>query len=166
MYQGRKVCHVKDSCRCDLWPRPSDLDPKLHNNSLPLCIFETNEDFWLIFSGRMYQGIKVCHMKESCQCDLWPWLCDLETEIPFRSGSPKRMKIFGWYLVGGCIGCANSVLCTVYLSFSSSAYLLPSCCAVRSLSPILLILLHYVEDIFYYLKDKPWFTNVPMKNLT
>jgi hypothetical protein len=42
-----------------------DLDPKLHNNSLPLCIFETNEDFSWIFGGRMYQGTNVCHMKHS-----------------------------------------------------------------------------------------------------
>jgi hypothetical protein len=28
---GRVVCRVKDSCQCDL-------DPKLHHNSLPVCI--------------------------------------------------------------------------------------------------------------------------------
>jgi hypothetical protein len=79
------------------------LCPKLRNNSLPLCIFETNEDFWLISGGIMYQGTKVCRAKELCRCDHWPWPCDLETEIPFCSVSPKRMKIFGWYLVWGCI---------------------------------------------------------------
>jgi hypothetical protein len=72
-----------------------DLDPKLHNSSLPLCIFETNEDFWLIFIGRMYQGTKLCHAKVSG--DLWPWPCELETEIPFRSVSPKRMSYITYY---------------------------------------------------------------------
>jgi hypothetical protein len=57
----------------------------------------------LIFGGRIYQVTKVCRVKESCRCDLWPWPCDLETEIPLRSVSPKRMKIFDWYLVWGCI---------------------------------------------------------------
>jgi hypothetical protein len=36
-----------------------DLDPKLHDNSFLLCIFKTNEDFWLIFSGGMYQWAKM-----------------------------------------------------------------------------------------------------------
>jgi hypothetical protein len=85
MYQGTKVCRAKDSCRCNLWP------------------WQTNEDFSLIFGGKMYRGIKVCHVEESCRCDIWPWPCDLETGIPFRSVSPNRMKIFGWYLVWGCI---------------------------------------------------------------
>jgi hypothetical protein len=71
-----------------------DLDPKLHNNSLPLCIFETNEDFWLIFGGRMYPGTKVCRAKEYCRCDLWPWPCDLETEIPFCSVVVYEWRFF------------------------------------------------------------------------
>jgi hypothetical protein len=61
-----------------------DLDPKLHNNSLLLCacIFETNENVWLIFGGRMYQGTKVCHAKNCVGATF-----DLETEIPFCSVS-------------------------------------------------------------------------------
>jgi hypothetical protein len=49
-----------------------DLDPKLHNNSIPFCIFDTNEDFWLIFGVRMYHGTKVCRAKDLCGCDLGP----------------------------------------------------------------------------------------------
>jgi hypothetical protein len=39
---------------------------------------------------------------------------DFETEICFRSVSPKRMKIFGWYLVWGCIRgqrCVRQKIC-------------------------------------------------------
>jgi hypothetical protein len=104
MYQGTKVCRMKESCRCNLWPGPCDLETL------------TTEDFWLIFGGRMYQGTTVCRVKESCWCELWPWLCDLETEIPFRSVSPKRMRIFifDWYMVWGCIGgqrCVGQKIC-------------------------------------------------------
>jgi hypothetical protein len=84
-----------DLSRSALWTWP-----KLHNNYLPLCIFETNEDFWLIFGGSMNQGTKVGRSKESCRCDLWP--CDLETEIPFCSVSPKWMKISDWYSAKWC----------------------------------------------------------------
>jgi hypothetical protein len=60
----------------------------------------------------MYQGTKVCRAKELCRCAPWP--CDLEIKIPFRSVSPKRMKIFGWYLVWGCIRgqrCVRQKIC-------------------------------------------------------
>jgi hypothetical protein len=52
-----------------LWP--------WNRNSLPPCISETNEDFWLIFGGRVYQGTMVCRANVSCRCNLltltlWP----------------------------------------------------------------------------------------------
>jgi hypothetical protein len=91
-------CVTKDLCRCDLWPWPSDLDAKLHNNSLPLCIFETNEDFWLIFGGRMYRGDKGVSREKFVS--MWP--LTLKPKFP-SAFYPKRIKIFYWYLVGRCI---------------------------------------------------------------
>jgi hypothetical protein len=76
----------------------SDLDPKLHNNSLQLYIFETNEGFWLIFGGRMYQGTMVCRAKDSCWCDLGPWSCDLQTKLPsaaYLLNESSRFLAFG-----------------------------------------------------------------------
>jgi hypothetical protein len=134
MYQGTKVCNVKDSHRCDLWPRPCDLETEIPIRPVSP---KWDEIFGLIFGGRMYQGTKVCRMKNWYRCDLWPWPCDRETEIPFRSVFPKQMNILGWYLVGGCIGgqrCVPRKICidvifdldpvTVKPKFPSALYLL------------------------------------------
>jgi hypothetical protein len=81
-----------------------DLDPVALKPRFPSALYLLkNEVFWLIFGVRMYQGTKVCLVKELCRCDLWPWPCDLQTEIIFCSVSPKRMKILGWYFVWRCI---------------------------------------------------------------
>jgi hypothetical protein len=98
------------------------------------------EDFWLICGGKIYQGTKVCRVKELCRYDLWPWPCDLQTEIPFRSVSPKRMTIFGWYLVWGCIRrqrCVTQKI-SVYATFDLDPVTLTPNCIIfpfRSIIP-------------------------------
>jgi hypothetical protein len=95
--RGAKRCVTRNICvdaTFDL--DPVTLKPKFHSTPYYLL----NEWRFLVdIGGRLYQGTKVCRAKDSCRCDLWPWSWDLETEITFCSISPKRMKIFGWYLV-------------------------------------------------------------------
>jgi hypothetical protein len=104
MYQGTKVSRANYLCRCDLWPWPRDLNPKLQHNSLPLCISKTKWRFLVDIWWEDVSGDKG--VSREWFVSMWPLDLDpvtFETEIPFRSVSPKRMKIFGWYLVGGCI---------------------------------------------------------------
>jgi hypothetical protein len=98
------------------------------------------QDFFMKFAWVMYQGTKVCRAKELCRCDLWPWPCDLETKIPFRSVSPKRMKIFGWYLVWGCIRiqrCVRQNICVDVTFDLDPVTMTPNCIIIhfRSIIP-------------------------------
>jgi hypothetical protein len=89
------------------------------------------DDFGLIFGGRVYQVRKVCRAKDLWRCNLWPWPCDLETEIPFRSVSPKQMKIFSWYLVRGCIRGQRCVAWKIRADVTQNCIIIP----FRSVSP-------------------------------
>jgi hypothetical protein len=80
-----------------------DLDPVTLEPKFCSALHLLNE-WWFLGGGCIKEQRCVVWKEYLCRCDLWPWPCDFETEIPFRSVSPRRMKIFGWYLVGGCIG--------------------------------------------------------------
>jgi hypothetical protein len=100
----------------------------------------------------MYQETKVCRAKELCRCPLWPWLCDLDTEIPFCSVSPKRMKIFGWYLVWGCIRgqrCVRQKIC-VYVTFDLDPVTMTPNCIIfpfRSIIPKRLKIFAHLDQL-------------------
>jgi hypothetical protein len=72
----------------------------------------------------MCQGTKVCRAKDLCWCDLDPKLHN----ISFRSIIPRQLKIFGWYLVRGCVGgqrCVVQKICVDDVTLTQNCIIIP-----------------------------------------